>query len=88
MIGNLNKCVENGNITLLKKLVEQSKSEKDLATGFGIHLISVLAGNVSVKKDLCEGVRCPCGCSVKLEGSSDMLIGEISSARYFSYITV
>jgi hypothetical protein len=75
MISNLNRCIEKSNINQLKNVVSNSKSEKDLATGFGIHLISMLAGNASTKTGLREGNKCPCGCSGKLQGNTDMWIG-------------
>ena len=74
----LNKCLKEDNLVALKKIQEKSDLTQDeIVVGIGIHLIQTLSGMAETNKKK-SMMKCPCGCTGKLDYGEKMYIGNMS----------
>ena len=82
-LSRLNKCLDEDNLAALSKIQKMKNlSEDQIVVAIGIHLIQKLSGKAETnnKKSL---MKCPCGCSGKLDNGEKMFIGNL---KYISYV--
>ena len=76
-LSRLNRCLEEDNLAALSKIQKMKNlSEDQIVVGIGIHLIQKLSGKAETNYKK-SSMKCPCGCSGKLDNGGKMFIGNL-----------